>query len=427
MKLRMLIAPLLALSSLCAMAQISLEQCLAKAEENYPLIKKYDLIAQTQSLSLDEINKMWLPGVNVYAQGSGQNAVAEFPAALTDLMAQMGREMKGLSHWQYKVGLDVTQTIWDGGATAAQRKALRASSSENEAQLAVSLYSVRERVMSLYFGALLTQEQIRQQEVSIELLRANLNKIRSMIAGGVAMQSDADNVEAQLLSALQKVTEARGALGARMAMLSLYVGEDLQAQQLLKPAKLMPGSMTSNRPELTLFNAQTARNDARRAEIKTGLMPKVSAFMQSFYGYPGFNNFEAMMNRKLSFNIIGGIKIQWNLNQFYTRNSALQKIEMANRSVAAERETFLFNSSLQSSGQSAEIRNLEEVISSDADIIRLRASVRKAAEAQLDNGVIDTVSLLGKLTDETQARLNADFHEIKLLQTIYQLKYTLNQ
>ena len=57
----------------------------------------------------------------------------------------------------------------------------------------------------------------------------------------------------------------------------------------------------------------------------------------------------------------------------------------------------------------------------------MRENVRKAAESQLDNGVIDATALLTKLTDEKQARLNASYHEIRLLQSIYQLKYTLNQ
>ena len=63
----------------------------------------------------------------------------------------------------------------------------------------------------------------------------------------------------------------------------------------------------------------------------------------------------------------------------------------------------------------------------DARIVELRANVRRAAESQLENGVIDATALLSKITDENQARLSASYHEIQLLQTIYQLKYTLNR
>ncbi len=63
----------------------------------------------------------------------------------------------------------------------------------------------------------------------------------------------------------------------------------------------------------------------------------------------------------------------------------------------------------------------------DAKIIELRTNVRKAAESQLENGVIDATALLTKITDENQAKLTARFHEIQLIQEIYNLKYILNR
>ena len=63
----------------------------------------------------------------------------------------------------------------------------------------------------------------------------------------------------------------------------------------------------------------------------------------------------------------------------------------------------------------------------DSRIVELRTNVRRAAESQLTNGVIDTTDLLGKLTDENRARLDASYHRIQLLQHIYQLKHTVNQ
>ena len=156
-------------------------------------------------------------------------------------------------------------------------------------------------------------------------------------------------------------------------------------------------------------------------------MPRISAFAQSFYGYPGFNNMEAMINRNPSFNIIAGVKVAWTLAPVYTNRNMKAKIAMANDGIEIDREVFLFNSSLQSASQSEEINAMRRMMADDSKIISLREAVRQSAESQLDNGVIDTVALLSKINDETQARLTADYHEIKLLQSIYQLKYTLNQ
>ena len=73
------------------------------------------------------------------------------------------------------------------------------------------------------------------------------------------------------------------------------------------------------------------------------------------------------------------------------------------------------------------IDELKRVMEDDSRIVELRTNVRRAAESQLTNGVIDTTDLLGKLTDENRARLDASYHRIQLLQHIYQLKHTVNQ
>ncbi|MDE6279074.1 MAG: hypothetical protein K2M05_03795, partial [Paramuribaculum sp.] len=68
-----------------------------------------------------------------------------------------------------------------------------------------------------------------------------------------------------------------------------------------------------------------------------------------------------------------------------------------------------------------------KVIKDDERIIALRANVRRAAESQLENGIIDATALLTKISDENLAQLTSTYHKIQLLQEIYKLKYTLNQ
>ena len=92
-----------------------------------------------------------------------------------------------------------------------------------------------------------------------------------------------------------------------------------------------------------------------------------------------------------------------------------------------ERDIFLFDTKLATRSQLDRIDGLKAVMREDRRIVELRTRVRKAAESQLDNGIIDTTELLTRLTDEKQARLTASYHEIQLLQSIYRLKYTLNR
>lgn len=415
------------ISTLCCHAEITMSQCVDKALANYPMIRQYNLIASTRDIELSDINKSWLPRINTYAQGTVQNVVPSFPKTLSGVLDQMGQPMEGLSKFQYKVGLDVAQTIWDGGVSKAQREMKRASAQTQKDALDVELYAVRQRVENLYFAILLTQEQIEQNNNTATLIKSNLEKLRSMLANGTAMQSDVNMVEAQLLGLEQNIIEARSALKGYRHVLGLFIGENLDGEQLVRPDIVLPSETESNRPELRLFESRLAATKVAQRLSDTSLMPKIGLFAQAYYGYPGFDYFKSMINRDLSFNILAGIKVNWNIDSFYTRKNVARKTTVDRENILAEKDTFLFNSDMQTASQIETIDGLREVMTNDARIISLRTSVREAAESQLRNGIIDTTTLLTKITDENQAKLTARFHEIQLLQEITNLKYTLNR
>lgn len=259
------------------------------------------------------------------------------------------------------------------------------------------------------------------------LLQNNLAKLKSMESNGTAMQCDVDMVEAQTLAVDQQIIQVKGQTQCYRRLLGIYTGKEMTKEKLVKPKPEMPASMASTRPELDLFAAQAKANNARQNEISSSLMPKIGLFAQAFYGYPGFNNFKSMMDRDLSFNIVAGMKVSWNLGAYYTRKNSLSRIKLANATVETDRDVFLFTNKLRTNEQTARIEELQKVIENDRRISDLRTNVRKAAESQLENGVIDATALLTKITDENQARLTSSIHEIQLIQSIYQLKYTLNQ
>ena len=408
-------------------AQVTLEECVTLAQDNYPLIRKYDLLKQTKEVNLSDINKSWLPQINVYGQGTVQNETPSFPESLAGIISQTGATISGLNEWQYKVGADISQNIWDGGTSKTKRKIEHAEDAERQAAMDVQLYAIRERVEDLYFGILLMDEQIEQTRNMQALLQSNLDKLRSMQKNGTAMQSDVDMVEAQYLSTNQQLIQAESASRSYRKVLELFTGKSLAGQELLKPDASIPQDLKPDRPELRQFEAQLLANEAKNASITASTMPKIGLFAQAYYGYPGFDYFESMMNRDPSFNILAGVKVSWNIGAFYHKKNDKRKLRLASDNIIVERDIFLFNTNLKTRSQLDRIDELKAVMKENDRIVQLRENVRKAAESQLDNGIIDATALLSKLTDEKQARLNASYHEIQLLQNIYQLKYTLNK
>lgn len=413
-------------ATLGAAGQVSLDSCVASAEHNYPLIKEYLLVERTTELDLSDINRGWLPRVGVYAQASIQNVVPAFPEALESIIDQMGHDIRGIGKLQYKVGVDVNQTVWDGGASRHSRNISRAEGELRRAQLDVELYAIRRRVENLFFGILLLDKQIEISENTVELLRANHRRVQSMVADGVAMQADADMIEAQLLTTSQQIAGARATERGYVAALEAFTGMAIGEQALLEPSAEF-GDGTGERPEMAYYAAGQRLNDARRDGVDASVMPRIGFFAQGWYGYPGLNYFESMMNRDLSFNAMAGIKISWNIDAFYTRRNQRDKLDLANETIDAERRTFLLNTDMQARQESAEIAGLRNVVADDDRIVELRHNVCLAAESRLANGMIDATDLLTKITDESMARLNAGYHRIQLTQKIYQLKYTLNR
>ena len=139
----------------------TLQECQEAAERNYPLIRQYGLIERTTQLSVENIRKGWLPQLSATAQATLQSDVTAFPDQLQTLYQQAGITMEGLKRDQYRVGVDISQTVYDGGAIRHRQEVTQRQGEVERAETAVSLYAVRQRVNEMYFGLLLLDEQIR--------------------------------------------------------------------------------------------------------------------------------------------------------------------------------------------------------------------------------------------------------------------------
>lgn len=85
---------------------------------------------QTEEYTLSNARREWLPQLSLSAQATWQTAVPAFPDALTGMLTQYGVGMPGMNKDQYKVQLEVTQTIWDGGKSAADKRIAEAEAAE---------------------------------------------------------------------------------------------------------------------------------------------------------------------------------------------------------------------------------------------------------------------------------------------------------
>ena len=404
----------------------TLEECQQAAERNYPLIQQYDLINKTTELTVSNIQKGWLPQVSASAQATYQSDVVSFPDEMQALYQQMGINMKGLTKDQYKIGLDVQQTVFDGGAIRSQKEIARVQGQVQQAQNEVNIYNVRKRVNEMYFALLLIDEQIKLNTDLQELLAGNERKLESMKKNGTAAESDWHSVKAERLNVVQQGVNLQSQRQALVRMLSTFCG--IEVKEATKPNGQwsMVNGQSNNRPELRAIDAQLRLADAQEKALNSALMPKLGVFAQGFYGYPGYNMFEDMMSRKWSLNGMIGARLTWNIGALYTRKNDKAKIQLQRDMAENSRDVFLFNNNLEQIQQNENIARYQRLMSDDEEIISLRSSVRKAAESKLAHGIIDVNDLVKEINSENQARVQQAVHEIEMLKEIYGLKYTTN-
>ena len=408
------------------MAQ-TLEECQQAAERNYPLIKQYGLIEKTTQLTVANIQKGWLPQVSASAQATYQSDVMSWPDQMKTMMTGMGTDMKGLTKDQYRVGIDVNQTLFDGGVISSQKAIARQQGKVQEAQTEVQLYNVRKRVNEMYFSLLMLDEQIVLNHDMQELLAGNERKLQAMMKSGTAAESDWQSVKAERLKVVQHATSLESQKRMLTMMLSTFCG--IETNNIQKPlVKAENGELMSesHRPELRALDAQIGLLNAQEKALNAALMPKLGVFAQGYYGYPGLNMFEDMMSHKWSLNGIIGARLTWNIGALYTRKNDKAKLQLQRDLTESNREVFLFNNRMEQLQQSEEISRYKQLMNDDAEIISLRAAVRKAAESKLSHGIIDVNDLLREINQENAARVQHSMHEIEMLKEIYDNKITTN-
>ena len=403
-------------------AQLSIEACYEKARANYPLIKQYGLIEKTKEYNLSNAAKGYLPQVTFSAQATYQSDVTEIPINL-DAIGLTGVEIPSVSQDQYKMELALSQTLWDGGAIRSERKTLRTQAEVDQRDMDVSMYAINERVNQLYFGVLLAEAQLEQNKVLQAELRRNCDQVSSYIKNGIANQSDLDAIRVDLLKAKQTEAQFEHTKRAYREMLSRLIGEEIgEETRLVKPEAVRPLTKENNRPELELYQAQIRNLRAQDSRITAGMMPKLGLFVTGGYGKPGLDMFED--NFKVYY--LAGVKLSWNLGSLYTRKNDRRKIQTGIRSIETQRETFLFNTSLDVAQRNATIDKYIDQLKYDDEIIALRGSVKRASEAKMANGTLSGTDLTRDIHAEQSAIQDKILHEMELLQAIYNLKYVTN-
>lgn len=404
--------------SLFANAQVSLNECQHAARENYPLIRQYNLIYQSEGYTLSNVKRGNLPHVSINGKVSYQSEATTFPFELP------GIETKGLPKEQYLIMMEVNQNVWDGGVIRNRKKQTEALTAESKKQVDVSMYALRERVNQIFFSILLLDEQLKQNDILNEQLNRNLKDIENYKTNGLANDTDIDAVKVELLKSKQNRSHLISSRTAFINMLSLLIGKELKENETFIRPKYIPASngLEMNRPELLLYEARKYSLMTDLNGLKAGYMPRLSLFAQGGFGNPGL---DMLKDEFRPFYVIGA-RLTWNFGNLYTLKSNKKHIDNRMQQIDTEQELFIFNTRMKMKEQEGYLRTLEKQMKDDEEIIRLRTNIRKSAEAKVANGTMSVTDMLREVTEENLAMQTKVVHEIELLMQLYQMKHLTN-
>jgi outer membrane protein TolC len=395
-----------------------LKQLYDSATVHYPLLQQRSVLDNINTLINSNLNKAYLPQLNLNAQASYQSDVTRLNI---NVPIPGGASIEPLSKNQYRFTADVSQLIYDGGITQQQQKLQQLSTNTEQQKITVELYKLKERIAATVLSIMFVDEQLAQTKLLQEDLQIGVQRVKAQVEQGVALTSNLNVLKAEILKVTQRRIELQSNRDALLAILGIFTQQQFNSNSKFTIHQTIALSDAANqRPELALFQQQQLLTAQQTAIIKAKNLPKLSAFAQGGYGLPGLN----MLQNQFAWFGITGLKMQWQLSNLYTKKKELAIVAQQQQTINIQKEIFLQNNATQQEQYKTELAKYQSLLNTDNDIIILRKQITEAAKAQLEHGVITANDYLREVNSEDQARQLQLTHKIQLLQA--QINWSLS-
>lgn len=388
---------------------ITLAQCLDAAMKNSPLSAQNQLYTGASELQRKNIDIAKLPQLNANGQATYQNEVVGLPFKVP------GVNMPVIPKAQYKLSVDASQLIYDGGATQAQGNVEDFNRQINQLNNNAELYKIRERVNQLYFGILLSDLNAGVIDNTISDLSTRLQKVQSSVQQGIALPAAAELLQAEILKAGQRQLEIKSQKGALVNTLQVITGLALGGNtRLEEPAVAVDLSAYANlRPEFGVFGLTQQRLNATKQLSLAKERPKVFGFGTAGYGNPGYNFFKEGSD----FFYTVGAKVSWNFWNWNQTRRERQIIDISNQLIENQKNAYDLANKAQVQQYLSDVAKADELIKSDDEIIKLLQSSTHSAASQLENGTLTAHEYITQQLAVEQAMLTRNLHKMQLLQS----------
>ena len=390
---------------------ITLDHCLSQAIANHPLFDQYELLNSSSDLKIKNLNKNYLPDMNINGDAHYQSNVTEIPTVIPSFAPEP------LSKDQYKIALDVNEMIYDGSLTKRNKDVEYIDNEINQQNVGIDLYRFKDRVISCYFNIIALQASKDLLDLTRQNLQSRLKEVESGVKNGMVLATNAEIIKAEILKLDQGEIEIDAGISSGYKVLSILVGDTITGgTQLLWESPIIDSYVPGHdRPEYNLFSLQQEKAESLKKLASSRLIPKLWAYGEAGYGRPGFN---MLLNKFDDFYIIGA-KLSWNFYNWNKTRNEKSILDLQKDIVTTNQKSFDQNLSVDLEKRMTEIVKIETLIPKDEEIVNVRSGIVQTYASQLQNGVITATEYITELHAETEARLNLKIHQVQLVRAKY--------
>ena len=390
---------------LSAQQVLTLEECYALAEKNYPLARQKGLLEEKMQSEIKILERQKLPRLDLNAQSTYQSDVIQFPGELPNASIEPPNKD------QYRATMDINQLIYGGGNIEANARLKLAELKTKQQEVEVSIYQIKSHINAVYFSILMLQEQDKLLLSKKEQLQELQKETASGIKSGMVLLAASQELQAEMLTLEQQGIQITYDRKKALETLSLLTGKEITSTEILvNPETTVLEDMPFPRPELQLFDFQEHQLEASKELITRENAPRIFGFAQAGYGNPGLN---VLDNSFQEFYMLG-IKFNWRVFDWGATREKKLGVDALKNMVAAEREAFILKNQIESEEARMDLSKLKAIIEKDREIVNLRETVLAAQTSAFKNGTITSSDYIKELNKLYEAKINQQLNEIRL-------------
>jgi len=388
-----------------AQQRITLQECFDMAEQNHPKYAQKSLLAESAALQIENYKKDLLPQFFVNGKMSWQNEVIALPIDMPML------DIPELSKDQYRLSLDVNQTIYRGNIYSKQKELEALNQILLQLEVDKDFYYLKNNVKSLFFSIIILDEQKKIAESYQKQIEVKLKEFQAKQEEGVVLSSVLDGLRVEQLNVKQQLQEIKLSRASLLANLELLTKMELGGVQELSVGDISIDGQEQERIEYKYLTANQNKLEYSKQLIDAKKMPTLSAFATGGIGRPGFN----ALSDDFSEFLMVGLNLNWKVFNWNRFNNQKKILDLNIQIIETEKTDFELNVQMALNKMQKEIDKFENLLKDDPEMIRLRKNVADNASHQLDQGVITTSNYIDDLQKYHQAVINMKIHEVQLV------------